>query len=436
MKQLVMIPVKLIQPHPNNPRKDLGDLTELTESIKKNGIMQNLTVVENEGSGYTVVIGHRRLAAAKAAGVAEVPCAVAELDEGEQLATMLLENMQRQDLTVYEQAEGIQLLLDLSFSVADIAEKTGFSESTVRRRAKLLSLDRAKFKASQARQVSLTDYESLFKIEDEGRRNALLDMLGTPDFNNAYKIALSKESFERNFAAFKQELVEHGVKILSGSDIPHKLGYLYFDYVTVSNKKPELRLTEGEFAVKIMAWEDGAGVTVYRKDDMQNSGRSDAAEKKREEKLIKDRQFFTEAQEINERITSLRKDFIDGFSLKGRKTNRTNREDRIIKALLENLCETEYSPDVLLYDKENFPVNFERVYESDGGLKIMLSLLEEMMGGGYINVHNRNRAVLEKENVADLNRWYYILTLIGYEPCEEEKKLRDGTHEIYTKYKD
>jgi len=84
MKQLVMLPVKEIQPHPNNPRKDLGDLSELTESIKKNGIMQNLTVVKNEGGGYTVIIGHRRLEAAKAAGVSEVPCAVAELDEGEQ----------------------------------------------------------------------------------------------------------------------------------------------------------------------------------------------------------------------------------------------------------------------------------------------------------------------------------------------------------------
>ena len=125
MKQLVMLPVKEIQPHPNNPRKDLGDLSELTESIKKNGIMQNLTVVENEGGGYTVIIGHRRLEAAKAAGVEKVPCAVAELDEGEQLATMLLENMQRQDLTVYEQAEGIQLLLDMDFSVSDIAQKTG-----------------------------------------------------------------------------------------------------------------------------------------------------------------------------------------------------------------------------------------------------------------------------------------------------------------------
>ena len=228
MKQLVMLPVKEIQPHPNNPRKDLGDLSELTESIKKNGIMQNLTVVKNEGGGYTVIIGHRRLEAAKAAGVSEVPCAVAELDEGEQLATMLLENMQRQDLTVYEQAEGIQLLLDMDFSVTDIAQKTGFSESTVRRRTKLLSLDRVKFKESQARQVSLKDYEQLFEIEDKGIQNELLDKLGTADFNNDYRIAVSKQKFKENFEVFKQELKERNVRFLKSTDNPYQLGYIYF----------------------------------------------------------------------------------------------------------------------------------------------------------------------------------------------------------------
>ena len=62
---------------------------------------------------YRVVIGHRRLAAAKLAGLAEVPCAVVEMTEQEQIATMLLENMQRSDLTVYEQAQGFQMMLDL-----------------------------------------------------------------------------------------------------------------------------------------------------------------------------------------------------------------------------------------------------------------------------------------------------------------------------------
>lgn len=128
--KIVMLPIDSITPHPNNPRKELGDLAELAESIKTKGIMQNLTVVPNKGGdGYTVIIGHRRLSAARLAGLSEVPCAIVEMDEGDQLATMLLENMQRTDLTVYEQAEGFQLLLSNEFSVSDIAEKTGFPKA-------------------------------------------------------------------------------------------------------------------------------------------------------------------------------------------------------------------------------------------------------------------------------------------------------------------
>lgn len=104
-KRCIMIPVDELQPHPDNPRKDVGDVTELVESIKANGIFQNLTVLRNcdpETGKSTVIIGHRRLAAAKLAGLEKVPCMVVEMDEKEQIATMLLENMQRNDLTISE----------------------------------------------------------------------------------------------------------------------------------------------------------------------------------------------------------------------------------------------------------------------------------------------------------------------------------------------
>lgn len=170
---VTMIPVAQLHPHPDNPRKDLGDITELTASIKANGVLQNLTVVpranpdvnyeklcrqyygdpteENRTKlnqfrntdGYTVIIGHRRLAAAKAAGLMELPCIVVEdMTLEEQISTMMTENMQRSDLTVYEEAEGFQMMMDFGNSVEQVADKAGFSESTIRRRVKLLSLDR------------------------------------------------------------------------------------------------------------------------------------------------------------------------------------------------------------------------------------------------------------------------------------------------------
>lgn len=74
-KDIVNIGLEHIHPHPDNPRKDLGDLTELAESIKKNGILQNLTVIPKEGEPgeYLAIIGHRRSAAAKLAELRKHP---------------------------------------------------------------------------------------------------------------------------------------------------------------------------------------------------------------------------------------------------------------------------------------------------------------------------------------------------------------------------
>jgi ParB family chromosome partitioning protein len=96
-------------------------LVELTKSIAERGILQNLTVVESEHSSgekvYVAVIGNRRLAAAKHAGLTEVPCAVTDMDKPTQVGTMLLENMQRRDLTLIEECAGMQMMLDLGKTV-------------------------------------------------------------------------------------------------------------------------------------------------------------------------------------------------------------------------------------------------------------------------------------------------------------------------------
>lgn len=124
--EIVYIPIEKIHPHPDNPRKNIGDITELTESVKMDGVMQNLTVVPNKDidGEYTLVIGHRRCAAAKAAGLTELPCIISDMDYKKQVSTMLVENIQRSDLTVIEQADGFQMMIDLGDSIEDVVEKT------------------------------------------------------------------------------------------------------------------------------------------------------------------------------------------------------------------------------------------------------------------------------------------------------------------------
>lgn len=175
-----MVAIEHIHPHPENPRKELGDLSELAESIKKNGVMQNLSVVpvdEHPGE-YYALIGNRRHGAAKLAGLTELPCRIIEgMSKKEQVSTMLEENMQRNDLTIYEQAQGFQMMLDLGETEESLVEKTGFSKSTIRHRLNLAKLDQQELKEKsddESFQLSLTDLYELEKIEDVTKRNEIL----------------------------------------------------------------------------------------------------------------------------------------------------------------------------------------------------------------------------------------------------------------------
>lgn len=180
MGGIVNIGVNHIHPHPDNPRKDLGDLSELVESIKKNGVMQNLTVIPQEGNPgeYTAIIGHRRHAAAALAGIAELPCRIIEgMGQKEQVSTMLEENMQRNDLTIYEQAQGFQMMLDLGETDDSIAEKTGFSKRTILHRLNIAKLDQDELQKKEndsSFQLTLMDLYELEKVKDVKLRNKIL----------------------------------------------------------------------------------------------------------------------------------------------------------------------------------------------------------------------------------------------------------------------
>lgn len=208
-----------IHPHPDNPRKDLGDLTELVESIKKNGIMQNLTVIPMEGKEgeYMAIIGHRRSAAAKLAGIQEVPCRIIEgMSLKEQVSTMLEENMQRNDLTIFEQAQGFQMMLDLGETEASIAEKTGFSKSTIRRRLNIAKLDPVVLKKKEqddSFQLTLKDLYELDKVEDIKTRNKILNE-ARDQRDMAWRIsqAAGEERRKKTVAVLIPRLEEKGIK--------------------------------------------------------------------------------------------------------------------------------------------------------------------------------------------------------------------------------
>lgn len=178
--EIIYIAAEHIRPHPDNPRKNLGDLSELVASIKVHGVLQNLTVVPMEGEPgeYMTLIRHRRYAAGTQAKVKEFPCQIKEgLTKREQVSIMLEENMQRNDLTIIEQAQGFQMMLDLGETEESIAEKTGFSKTTIKHRLNIAKLDQEELKKKEEDgcfQMTLKDLYELERIEDVEIRNKIL----------------------------------------------------------------------------------------------------------------------------------------------------------------------------------------------------------------------------------------------------------------------
>ncbi|OCN03571.1 hypothetical protein A4S06_05265 [Erysipelotrichaceae bacterium MTC7] len=186
-----VININVIAPHENNPRVDLGDLTELIDSIKENGILQPITVVE-DGFLFKVIMGHRRLAAAKEAGLTELTCEVVAMDDKKQAATMLLENMQRKDLTPYEEARGFQMCLDLGIEEDELKQRTGLSKKKIRHRLKMLELDQDR--VEKASGGSIEEYIALEEIKNLEERNRLVEFVGTDNFNMELLKAKEKQS--------------------------------------------------------------------------------------------------------------------------------------------------------------------------------------------------------------------------------------------------
>src|SRR5574337_1155117 len=128
-----MLPVEKIRPNPEQPRKALGDLRELTDSIRAKGVLEPLLVryVPREDA-YYIISGERRYHAARAAGLRELPCIEKIADDAETLELALIENLQRKDLTPFEEAEGLhRLAAQFDYTHDDIARKIGKARSSV-----------------------------------------------------------------------------------------------------------------------------------------------------------------------------------------------------------------------------------------------------------------------------------------------------------------
>jgi len=168
------MPIGDLRPNPLNPRGsiDTADLQDLADSIRAQGVLQPLLVTPNG----LVVAGHRRLAAARLAGLTAVPVIARDLDELQQQEIMLVENLQRQDLSAVEEARTYRKLLDGGYTASQIARRIGVPAARITARLVLLKLDEQVQWMFHRGDLPLTLAPVLLKVTDPIRQRQVATM--------------------------------------------------------------------------------------------------------------------------------------------------------------------------------------------------------------------------------------------------------------------
>ncbi|QWY82320.1 ParB-like nuclease domain protein [Gordonia phage Phishy] len=213
--------------HPKNIRREVGDITSLADSIGAQGIQQPLVVAPNgKPDKYILIAGHRRLAAAKKLRLKTVPCIIdtANTDEADQIAAMLAENIERQDLTAVEEADGVALLLDLGLNQKQIASRTGMTSPRVRSRVKVAKLsDDVKTRLNE-HAVTLADAVFIADHADHaGDLAELENALGTNNWAVAKQQQLDRDAERKRVAAIRKAAEAAGIEVITGWDVRRDL---------------------------------------------------------------------------------------------------------------------------------------------------------------------------------------------------------------------
>lgn len=441
-QKIVMLSRDILHPHPDNPRKDLGDLEELKESIRENGVMQNLTVVPDyENDGYKILIGHRRFAASE--GILDkLPCTVVKnLTNREQVGIMLAENMQRSDLTFIEQAHGFQLMMDLGDTVENISKKTGFSKQTIKHRLEIGKLDKGAIEEAQKNfQLSISDFIELEKVKDLEERNRILEESeNSEDLKSEIDWYLREQRCEENKKKYVELFNELGWKEATdrwfnfGTKWDHVsgLGYISFD-----DFKPD---TIREAAKKLK------GEIYYS--NLNNSNSVNFARKvnKKDEKTKKKTKAELREEEMKKKQSQLeaaRRDICDEY---------LNCIIAIPEEKLDDVYSVKYLVVSRLWDQleklEAYVTDFDRIYGVKSNRKdwtllqetykdfdllqrVMLNmwraLASDYQNKFFCYPHIKNEKTLEAHQ-----ELYDILRKFGFRLDPEMEAVIDGTSELY-----
>ena len=177
--RVVFLPPRSIRPNPAQPRRSFDEkaLGELTASIAQHGVIQPLSV-RRVGGGYELIAGERRLRAAQAAGLSEIPCIVMTMDDAESGLAALIENLQRQDLDFIEEAMGIsRLLRTQNLSQDQAARMLGKSQSAIANKLRLLRHSPQVLGAIKRGNLTERHARALLRLPTEAQKMTAIDTI-------------------------------------------------------------------------------------------------------------------------------------------------------------------------------------------------------------------------------------------------------------------
>lgn len=236
-RTVVEIPIENIVPNPRQPRRDFDSerLASLRDSISRYGILQPISVRRAEAGFYEIIAGERRFRAACDAGFRLVPAIVIDTDEQESAELAIIENLQRQDLNIFEQASAISSLLNIYHMTQDeAADKLSVSQSYVANKLRLLRFTDEERTLILENSLTERHARALLRVRDEKERISALKHIISFSLNVAatekYIDSISSKHVTKpklrlsmkNFRLFYNS-VEHAADIMRSSGIPVKI---------------------------------------------------------------------------------------------------------------------------------------------------------------------------------------------------------------------
>lgn len=435
---ITMIPRSKLEPHPDNPRKELGDLSELAASIRKQGLLQNLTVVPSPDAPdkYRIVIGHRRFSASGIAGLNELPCIIdTKMTYPEQIAVMMSENIQRNDLTITERVGGVQMMMDLGMNVGEISGNTGISDTTIRRYAKLAKLNKGGMAQAEQRGATLMQFAEITEIEDDVLRQEALEKVGTDEYRSVmYRVRAWRDRKARlphmveKLNAFAAEIKKADYSMYSWNQ-----NFYYCDS-DVLTKIDEIKRRKGTAYAYIIKDSD---VELYE----ERSKSDDAKEQARREAQERMKARANHEREIAAAFKQMRGEFMKGLSLKGHEA------DALRFVLWDLTCrEYQYCPTVHGCFDQEF-IHSEPKEGGTGSIEVSSDTIflipeKQLLLGTVLAAYDRidagDMSMLDrysgkpKENTATIRELYEYMECMGYDISQAERDWLNGTHECFT----